>query len=90
MKIEISFSSVYFSRSLYDYFLREQSQHALENLIYTAKGDMQSVLNAIDRYAEDNGYDVDKIDEIFYGYSVEEIARKIGIELKEEEEEEVW
>ena len=90
MKIEISFSSVYFSRSLYDYFLREQSQHALENLIYTDKGDMQSVLNAIDRYAEDNGYDVDKIDEIFYGYSVEEIARKIGIELKEEEEEEVW
>ena len=51
---------------------------------------MQSVLNAIYRYAEDNGYDVDKIDEIFYGYSVEEIARKIGIELKEEEEEEVW
>lgn len=88
MRIEISFSSIYFSSSLYDYFLREQSQHTLENLIYSAKGNMQSVLNAIDRYAEDNGYDVDEIDEIFYGYSVEEIARKIGIELKEEEEEE--
>ena len=86
MRIEISFSTIYFNHSLYDYFFRKQSQHTLENLIYTAKRDVPSVLNAIDRYAEDNGYDVDDIDEMFYHDSVEDIAERLGLQLKEGEE----
>ena len=88
MRIEISFESLYFSSCLYNYFFREQSQYTLEDLIYFAKVDEQSVLGAIDSYAEQNDYDIDDIDEMFYEDSVEEIAKKIGIEINEEEEEE--
>ena len=88
MKIEISFKSLYSNYHLYNYFFREQSQHTLEDLICVAKVDTHSVLDAIDSYAEQNDYDVDDIEEMFYEDSVEEIAKKIGIEINEEEEEE--
>ena len=88
MKIEISFESLYFNYHLYNYFFREQSQHTLEDLICVSKVDTRSVLDAIDSYVEQNDYDVGDIEEMFYEYSVEEIAKEIGIELKEEEEDE--
>ena len=87
MKIEISFKSLYSNCHLYNYFFREQSQHTLEDLICVAKVDTHSVFDAIDSYAEQNDYDVDDIEEMFYNDSVEDIARELGIELEEEEEE---
>ena len=88
MKIEISFESLNFNYNLYNYFFREQSQHTLEDLICVAKVDTHSVFDAIDSYAEQNDYDIDDIDEMFYDESVEEIAKEIGIKLKEDDEEE--
>ena len=88
MKIEISFKSLYSNYHLYNYFFREQSQHTLADLIYFAKVDEHSVLDAIDSFAWQNDYDIDAIEEMFYEDSVEEIAKKIGIETNEEEEEE--
>lgn len=88
MRIEISFKSLYFSKRLYYYFFCEQSRDTLEDLIYFSKVDTHSVLGAIDSYAERNDYDINDIDEMLYNESVEKIAKEIGIELKEEEEEE--
>lgn len=86
MRIEISFESLYFSQRLYYYFFREQSRDTLEDLIYFSKVNTHSVLGAIDYYAEQNDYDIDDIDEMFYNDSVEEIAHELGIELEDEEE----
>lgn len=86
MRIEISFKSLYFSKRLYYYFFCEQSRDTLEDLIYFSKVDTHAVLGAIDYYAEQNDYDINDIDEMLYNESVENIAKKIGIELKEEED----
>lgn len=88
MRIEISFEALYISQRLYYYFFREQSRDTLEDLIYFSKVDMRSVFGAIDSYAEQNNYDIDDIEEMFYNESVEDIAKEIDIELEEEEEEE--
>ena len=88
MRIEISFKSLYFSKRLYYYFFSEQSRDTLEDLIYFSKVDTHSVLGAIDSYAERNDYDINDIDEMLYNASVENIAKEIGIELKEDDEEE--
>ena len=92
MIIGISFESLYLSRPLYNYFFRKQSRDTLEELIRASKLDRHHLLELIDSYAAQNCYDIDDIDEILYDEVVEEIAKEIGIELKdsrsEEEEEE--
>lgn len=88
MRIEISFESLYVSQRLYYYFFREQSRDTLEELIRVSKLDRHHIFELIDSYAEQNGYDIDDIDEMLYDEVVEEIAKEIGIELEEEDEEE--
>lgn len=88
MRIEIDFGRVYNTKFLLNYFFRSQSEKTLDELINRAVDDISIVLGAIDSYAEQNNYDIDDIEEMFYEDSVEKIAKEIGIELKEEEEEE--
>lgn len=88
MRIEIHFMRVYNTKFLLNYFFRSQSEKTLDELINRAVDDISIVLGAIDSYAEQNNYDIDDIEEMFYNESVEDIAKEIGIELEEEEEEE--
>ena len=87
MRLEISFKALYNHRAVFDYFFRGQSERTLEELISRADENIQSILDAVDRYADEHDYNVDDIDEMFYEDSVEEIAWELGLILKEEEEE---
>ena len=88
MRIEIHFMRVYNTKFLLDYFFRYQSEMTLEELINSAVDDISIVLDAIDSYAEENGCDIEDVEEMFYNDSVEDIAERLGLQLKEEEEEE--
>ena len=82
MKIDISFTNLYLHKQMFDYFFREQSNKTVNELISRSGDDILLVLDAVDRY--DNDYNVEDIEKMFYEDSVEEIAKKIGIELEEE------
>ena len=88
MKINISFRGLYLRRSLFEYCFREQSEKTLDELINRSSKGFNFALDAIERYADENNLDVYDIDKMFYNKSVEDIAKEIGIELKEEEEDE--
>ena len=91
MKINISFRGLYLRRSLFEYWFREQSEKTLDELINRSNKGFDFVLDTVERYANENNFDVDDIDEMFYHDSVEDIAKNLDIELKEEEEgEEEW
>ena len=89
MKAEITFSQVLYNPSLLNFFFRSQAERTLVNLI--EKVDCtQDALEKIEEYANDNDYDLDAIEEMFYKESVEELAKDFGIEIEEEEEEEYY
>ena len=66
MKIDISFRSLYMNKAIFDYFFRWQSERTLEELISRADENIQSVLDAVDRYADEHDYNVEDVDEMFY------------------------
>lgn len=88
MRIEIHFGRVYNTKFLLDYLFRYQSEMTLEELINSAVDDISIVLDAIDSYAEVNCCDIEDVEEMFYHDSVEDIAERLGLQLKEGEEEE--
>ena len=85
MKAEVTFSELWQNESLMSFFFREQSIRTLEELLEKV-ADKWAAINAIEFHAEINNYRVDDVEEMFYEYSVEELADELGLELAIEDE----
>ena len=85
MKAEVTFSELWQNESLMSFFFREQSIRTLDELLEKV-ADKKAAINAIEVHAEISGYSVDDVDEMFYEYSVEELAEEFGLELESEDE----
>lgn len=83
MKAEITFSQVWANPSVRRFFFREQSENTLQELASRAL-DWEEALNKIEDYSDD----LDEVEEMFYDYSVIELANEFEIDLYEEEEDE--
>ena len=86
MKAEVIFSQLYCNNSLMKFFFREQSIKTLDELLEKV-ADKWAAINAIEDHAELNNYSVDVVEEMFYEYSVEELADEFGLQIESEEEE---
>ncbi len=87
MKAEITFSQVWWNRSILSFFFRSQAENTLNELMERAE-EPDNALNCVENYAEENDCTLDDIEEIFYNDTLEEIAEEFGIELNEEEKDE--
>ena len=85
MKAEVTFSELYWNESLMSFFFREQSIRTLDELMEKV-ADKMAAINAIEVHAEINDYSVDDVEEMFYEYSVEELADEFGLEIESEDE----
>lgn len=85
MKAEVTFSELWQNESLMSFFFREQSIRTLDELMKKV-ADNLAAINAIEVHAEINNYSVDDVEEMFYEYSVEELAEEFGLELESEDE----
>ena len=85
MKAEVTFSELWENESLMSFFFREQSIRTLDELMEKV-ADKMAAINAIEVHAEINDYSVDDVEEMFYEYSVEELADEFGLELAIEDE----
>jgi len=85
MKAEVTISNIYWNVSLSNFFFREQAYKTLDLLMELSAMGSQETLSALDEATEDMG--LDDVEEMFYSYSAEDMAREFGIELKEEEDE---
>ena len=85
MKAEITFSQLWENESLMSFFFREQSIRTLDELLEKV-ADKMAAINAIEVHAEINDYSVDDVEEMFYEYSVEELAREFDLELESDDE----
>ena len=86
MKAEVTFSELYWNESLMSFFFREQSIRTLDELLEKV-ADKRAAINAIEVHAEINNYSVDDLEEMFYEYSIEELADEFGLELESDDEE---
>ena len=85
MKAEVTFSELWWNESLMSFFFREQSIRTLDELLEKV-ADKRAAINAIEVHAEISDYSVDDVEEMFYEYSVEELADEFGLELESDEE----
>ena len=85
MKAEVTFSELWQNESLMSFFFREQSIRTLEELLEKVS-DKWAAINAIEVHAEINDYSVDDVEEMFYEYSIEELAEEFGLQIENEEE----
>ena len=85
MKAEITFSQLWENESLMSFFFREQSIRTLDELMEKV-ADKMAAINAIEVHAEINNYSVDDVEEMFYEYTVEELAREFDLELESDDE----
>lgn len=85
MKAEITFSQLWENESLMSFFFREQSIRTLDELMEKV-ADKMAAINAIEVHAEINDYSVDDVEEMFYEYSVEELADEFGLQIESEDE----
>ena len=85
MKAEVTFSELWQNESLMSFFFREQSIRTLEELLEKVS-DKWAAINAIEVHAEINDYSVDDVEEMFYEYSVEELAEEFGLQIESEDE----
>ena len=68
------------------FFFSEQSIRTLDELLEKV-ADKWAAINTIEDHAELNNYSVDDVEEMFYEYSVEELADEFGLQIESEEEE---
>ena len=68
------------------FFFSEQSIRNLDELLKKV-ADKWAAINTIEDHAELNNYSVDDVEEMFYEYSVEELAEEFGLQIESEEEE---
>lgn len=85
MKAEITFSQLWENESLMSFFFREQSIRTLDELMEKV-ADKMAAINAIEVHAEINDYSVDDVEEMFYEYSVEELADEFCLQIESEDE----
>ena len=85
MKAEVTFSELYWNESLMSFFFREQSIRTLDELMEKV-ADKMAAINAIEVHAEINNYSVDDVEEMFYEYSVEELAEELCLQIESEDE----
>ena len=85
MKAEVTFSELWWNESLMSFFFRKQSIMALDELLEKV-ADKRAAINAIEVHAEINGYSVDDVEEMFYEYSVEELAEEFGLQIESDDE----
>ena len=85
MKAEVTFSELWQNESLMSFFFREQSIRTLEELLEKV-ADKRAAINTIEVHAEINNYSVDDVEEMFYEYSIEELAEEFGLQIENEEE----
>lgn len=84
MKAEVTFSQVYYNGSLLNFFFRTQATETLRDLLARVD-DTDDALDTIEDYATDYEYEIDDIEEMFYGDTVEELADRFGIEIEPDE-----
>lgn len=84
MKAEITFEQVYFNKDLMNFFFREQAENTVDELLDRAKS-RSNAFTLIDEYSELVYETLDELEELFYSEQVDDIAKLMGIELKEEE-----
>ena len=84
MKAEITFSQLWENESLMSFFFREQSIRTLDELMEKV-ADKMAAINAIEVHAEINDYSVDDVEEMFYEYSVEELADEFCLQIESED-----
>ena len=85
MKAEVTFSELWQNESLMSFFFREQSIRTLDELLEKV-ADKRAAINTIAVHAEINNYSVDDVEEMFYEYSIEELAEEFGLQIENEEE----
>ena len=85
MKAEVTFSELWQNESLMSFFFREQSIRTLDELLEKV-ADKRAAINAIEVHAEISGYSVDDVEEMFYEYSVEELAEEFGLQIESDDE----
>lgn len=85
MKTEVTISNIWWHEGLCDFFFRGQSYKTLELLMALSTMDGQKTLRALDEATED--MDLHDVEELFYSYSAEDIAREFGIDINENDEE---
>ena len=85
MKAEVTFSELWQNESLMSFFFREQSIRTLDELMKKV-ADNLAAINAIEVHAEINNYSVDDVEEMFYEYSVEELAEEFGLQIESDDE----
>lgn len=85
MKAEVTFSELYWNEALISFFFRKQSIRTLDELMEKV-ADKRDAINAIEVHAEISGYSVDDVEEMFYEYTVEELAREFDLELESDDE----
>ena len=85
MKAEITFSQLWENESLMSFFFREQSIRTLDELMEKV-ADKRAAINTIEVHAEINNYSVDDVEEMFYEYTVEELAEEFGLQIESEDE----
>ena len=85
MKANVTFLELCQDESLMSFFFRTQSIMTLDELMEKV-ADQRAAINAIELYAEINNYSVDDVEEMFYEYSVEELADEFGLEIESDEE----
>ncbi|MGN1157950.1 MAG: hypothetical protein ACI4TK_17390 [Agathobacter sp.] len=69
-----------------NFFFREQSLNAIEELFKRAKRDGGELEEIIEDYVDSNDIDIDCLEEMFYDMDIDELAEEFGIELDDEEE----
>jgi GH35 family endo-1,4-beta-xylanase len=82
MKAEITFSQLFWNKSLMNFFFREQAQQTLEDLIERSTEFARDVVDRIDDVTED--WDINDLEELFYSEGTADVAEELGITLKED------
>ena len=85
MKAEVTFSELWQNESLMSFFFREQSIRTLDELMEKV-ADKRDAINSIEVHAEISDYSVDDVEEMFYEYSVKELAEEFGLQIESEDE----
>lgn len=86
MKAEITMSQLWWNPSVMEFFMRNQAQDTLEELINKyVDEDKECILDKIEDYAEASGYDLDDLEVMFYNDTVEEIIEELGLPTYEDE-----
>lgn len=87
MQAILTMSQIYWNKSLFDFFFRNQS----EKEFYKVRDIYNDIHDNTDDFLdllEESYDDIDSLEEDFYSLTTEELCQKIGIEIQDEDEDE--